>query len=382
MNTSLPLFLSGPDWTCCFSPGDREKLVFKHAGRELLAVSGISLGKVDESSAYCSKSKKHEAVDLLSCSLHMVNTLPFGPEPTITRSCEISGNHAVVTTDCELRHKMELCALEVDNLVVKGEWTRIGVVKITNPIPSVRDIEWHEVGQGGHFRLELNQIPLLMLFERSDKLMLEIGNGDDLWRWFNTSIFPGSSQSVVIESAEGGISLRRIVARWENDSIVGSRKYRFNWYFSWEAPGREYFKCGDDMGSGKSGDCESFRFPEGDVPAQLAACHGGGNLGVSCLHSPAVSGIFRSIIRSALGNARPRNIVIDNLTVPLCESAAHLERPQKQLLLHWNMLRIFDHWLWANKQLKNSGVSFYAIPAGDGKIFSVLPSVRGLSEIR
>ncbi|HCE42388.1 MAG TPA: hypothetical protein DET40_02425 [Lentisphaeria bacterium] len=381
MNISQPVILDGPDWTCCFSPGDREKLVFKYAGRELLAVSGISLGKVDESSAYCTKSQKHEAADLLNSSFHTVNTLPFGSEPTITRTCEISGNHAVITTDCDMRHKMEVASFEVDNLVVKGEWTRIGVVKISNPIPSIGDIEWHDVGQGGDFRLELDHMPLLILFERSDKFMVEVGNGDDLWRWLNTSVFPGSSQSVVIEKTDGGIGLRRIVAKWDECTIMGSRQYRFNWYFSWEAPGKEYFKRRDDA-SGKSDDGEYFRFPEGDVPMQLAACHGSRNLNVSCLHSPAVSGIFRSIIRSALGNSEPRNIVIENLTVPLCENAAHLERPQKQVLLHWNMLRIFDHWLWANKQLKNSGVSFYALPAGDGKIFSVLPSVRGLSEIR
>jgi len=384
MNISQPLILNGPEWTCCFAPGDREKLVFKYAGSELLAISGMSFGKVDESSAYCTKSKKHESTDLLSCSLQTVNVLPFGSEPAITRSCEISGNHAVITTDCDMRHKMEVGAFEVDNLVLKGEWTRVGFVKISNPIPSVGDIEWHDLGKGGGFRLELDQIPLLMLFERDDKFMLEIGNGDDLWRWLNTLIFPGSSQSVVIESTGGGISLRRIVAKWGNDTIAGSRNYRFSWYFSWEAPGMEYFKCGEDAHgneSGKSNAGEYFRFPEGDVPLNLAACHGNRNLGVSCFHSPAVSGIFRSIIRSALGNSRSRNIVIENLTVPLCENAAHLERPQKQVLLHWNMIRIFDQWLWANKQLNNSGASFYAVPAADGKIFSVLPSVRGLSAI-
>ncbi|HBC86575.1 MAG TPA: hypothetical protein DCZ94_06440 [Lentisphaeria bacterium] len=384
MNISQPLLLEGPEWACLFSPGERERLSFKCAGTDLLSISGMAFGKFDESSAYCGKLKKHEAIDGLNCSLEAVNVLPYGSEPTVTRKCDIAGNHAVVTTDFELRSKMEADAFEVDNLLVKGTWTRVGVVRISNPVPALSDIQWHELDEDRPFHLELKQIPLLMLFERQDKFMLEIGNGDDLWRWLNTSLFPQSTQSVVIEKAQGGISLRRKVAVWEVDAVIFSRSYRFNWYFAWELPGRKYLGCGDEPGGhGKGSEgMEYFKFPEGEVPQQLAACHGNRNLGVSCFHSPAVSGIFRDIIRASAGKSQGKSIVLGNLSVPLCDSAAHLERPQRQLLLHWNMTRLFDYWLWANKHLKNSGSTFYAVPAKNDRIFSVLPSIRGLSQVR
>ncbi len=375
MNVTQPLLIDGPDWTCYFSPGDREKLVFKSSGQEIFSIFGMSFGKFDETAAYCSKSKKHEAIDTLNSSMETVNVLPFGSEPTVTRKCEIAGNHGIVMTDFDLRSKIELPAFEVDNLILKGVWSRIGVVRISSPLPLADDIRWHAVEEGKPFRLELDAVPLLLLFERNDGFRLEIGTGDDIWRWLNTSLFPGSSQSVVIEKKDGGISLARRLAVWSNDTLIIPRKYRFSWYFAWERPGMKFYEAV------KTDDVDYFTFPEGDVPQQLAACCDGRNLGVSCFHSPAVSGIFRSLVRAALGSRNSKDLVIGNLTVPLCDTAAHLERPQRQLLMHWNMARIFDHWLWANKQLRNSGASFYAVPAKNDMIFHSLPSVRGLSEI-
>ncbi len=377
MNISQPLLIEGQDWTCYFSPGDREKLVFKSSGTELLSVHGMAFGKFDESSSCCRKSKKHEAIDGLNSSFETVNVMPFGSEPAITRKCEISGNHASVTTDFDLRSRMEAGVFEVDNILVRGEWSRIGTLMVSSPVPMADEIRWHDAG--ARLSLELDGIPLILLFERADGTRLEIGSGDDLWRWLNTAAFPGSSQSVVIEKIKEGIYIRRRVAAWSSDAVIMARQYRFSWYFAWETSGMKFL--GGDGNMPAAADAEIFTFPEGEVPQQLAACHGGRNLGVSCFHSPAVSGIFRSLIRSVLGSQKPRDLVIGNLVVPLCETAAHLERPQRQQLLHWNMTRFFDHWLWANKQLRNSGVSFYAIPAMDGKVFPLLPSVKGLSRI-
>lgn len=376
MNISQPVLLEGQDWTCYFSPGDREKLVFKCSGADMLAVHGMAFGKFDESSSYCSKSKKHVSIDGLNSSMETLNVLPFGSEPSITRKCELAGNHAVVTTDFDLRTRMEAASIEVDNLIVRGEWARVGVLGISSPLPESREISWHDAG--GRLRLELDRIPLLLLFERTDGCRLEIGSGDDLWRWHNAASFPGSEQSMVVEKTKEGISVRRKVAAWTADAVILPRKYRFSWYFAWETAAMEFLP---DAIVSSGADAEVFTFPVGEVPQQLAACHGGRNLGVSCFHSPAVSGIFRSLVRSVLGSQKPRNVIISDLTVPLCETAAHLERPQRQLLLHWNMTRFFDHWLWANKQLRNSGVSFYAIAAKDSKVFPSLPSVKGLSRI-
>ncbi len=379
MNISQPLLLEGPDCTCLFSPVEREKLRFRHGGNDLLSISGIGFGKFDESSAYCAKSKKHESIDGLNTSLETVNIMPFGSEPSITRKCEMAGNHVVITTDFDLRSRIEVGSLEIDNLIIKGTWAKIGIMKISSPVPGLADMQWHDVSGRENFRIELTQIPLLLVLENCDGFKIEIGSGDDLWRWTNISVFPEARQSMVLEKADDGISLIRKVACWDLDTAIIPRKYRFSWYFAWEKPGRKYLKR---LQNDDAKDMEYFRFPEGDVPQQLAAFHEGRNLGVSCYHSPSVSGIFRDLIRSFAGSAKGGDIVLANLSVPLCENAAHLERPQKQQLLHWNMTRLFTHWLWANKQLKNSGSRFFAITEDKESIFSILPSVRGLSEIR
>jgi hypothetical protein len=388
MNIVEPLILNGADWTASFNALSGQKMIFSCAGRELLSLSGMVFGKIEEASGYCVKCRQHESIDLLNKSAEIVNVIPFGSEPQIVRQFEFAGNRAKITTDFHLKAPMEAESFEVDNILVKGSWAKIGVLKIGKPLPETSDIEWHAVGKDSLWKLVIEDIPLIILFEGNDGTRLEIGTGDDIWRWLQTETFPETTASIVFEKTNGGVSIRRIFAKWTETGTIAPRKYRFTWYFAWETPDRKYFTCGEDefsvfSFSGKnkilSDGNKCFKFPDGELPELFAARFANDLTGAPCFHSSPVSGLFRDWVRSAAAIKDGRPLVLGNLKASLCDSAPHLERPQKQKLLHWNMIRIFDFCLWANKQLRYSDSSFYILPEGNGKVYSSLPSVKGMS---
>ena len=390
MNIVEPLILNGGDWTASFNAASGQKMVFSCADREILSLSGMVFGRIEEASGYCVKCRQHESIDLLNKSAEIVNVIPFGSEPQIVRQFEFAGNHAKITTDFDLKAPMEAESFEIDNLLVRGSWTKTGILKINKPLPETSDIEWHAVGKDLSWKLVIADVPLVILFEGDDGTRLEIGMGDDIWRWRQTETFPETTASIVIERTAGGISVRRIFAKWRETGTIAPRKYRFTWYFAWETPGRKYFTCAGGGFSefsfaGKNkilpAGNKCFKFPDAELPELFAARFADNPTGAPCFHSSPVSGLFRDWVRSAAAIKDGRPLVLGNLKVSLCDSAPHLERPQKQKLLHWNMIRIFDFHLWANKQLRYSDSSFYILPEGDGKIFPNLPSVKGMSRL-
>jgi hypothetical protein len=236
--------------------------------------------------------------------------------------------------------------------------------------------------------LVTDEIPLVVLFERNDGTRLEIGTGDDIWRWRQTETFPETTASIVFEKTNGGISVRRIFAKWNESGTIAPRKYRFTWYFAWENPEKEYFVCNgeeftefsfSDKNKISSGGNKYYKFPDMELPEIFSAKFADKPTAAPCFHSSPVSGLFRDWVRSAAAIKDGRPLVLGNLKVSLCDLASHLERPQKQKLLHWNMIRVFDFHLWANKQLRYSDSPFFILPSGNGKICPSLPSVKGLS---
>ncbi len=390
MNIVEPLILTDGDWTASFNAVSGQKMVFSCAGREILSLSGMVFGIIEEASGYCIKCRQHESVDLLNKSAEIVNVIPFGSEPQITRQFEFAGNRAKITTDFVLKAPMEAGSFEIDNLMVKGAWAKIGILKIGKPLSETSDIEWHAVGRDSSWKLAVEEIPLVILFEGDDGTKLEIGTGDDVWRWLQTETFPGTTASIVFEKASGGISVRRIFAKWNETGTIAPRKYRFTWYFAWEIPGRKYFTC-DAAGfsefsfSGKNkilpGGGKYFKFPDRELPEMYSARFAGNPAGAPCFHAPPVSGLLRDWVRAVAAIKDGRPLVLGNLKVSLCDAAPHLERPQKKTLLHWNMIRVLDFHLWANKQLRYSNSFFYILPEGNGKVYPILPSVKGLSNI-
>ncbi len=388
MNIVEPLILSSGDWTASFNTVSGQKMIFSCAGRELLSLSGMVFGKIEEASGYCVKCKQHESIDLLNKSAEIVNVIPFGSEPQIVRQFEFAGNHAKITTDFELKAPMEAESFEIDNILARGSWTKIGILKIHKPLPETSDIEWHPISKESGWKLVIEDIPLVILFEGNDGTRLEIGTGDDIWRWRQTETFAETTASIIFEKASGGISVRRVFAKWRETGIIAPRKYRFTWYFSWEIPDKKYFICSGDKFSefsfsGKNkvspAGTRCFKFPETDLPELFTAKFADNPTGAPCFHSSPVSGLFRDWVRSAAAIKDGKPLVLGNLKVSLCDLASHLERPQKQKLLHWNMIRIFDFYLWANKQLRYSDSSFYILPEMNGKVYSILPSVKGMS---
>jgi hypothetical protein len=388
MNIVEPLILNSGDWIASFNSVSGQKMVFSCAGRELLSLFGMAFGIIEETSGYCVKCRQHESIDLLNKSAEIVNVIPFGSEPQIVRQFEFAGNHAKITTDFELKVPMDAGSFEIDNFLAKGSWAKVGILKIDKPLSDTSDIEWHTVAKDSSWTLTVEDIPLIVLFEGNDGTKLEIGTGDDLWRWRQTETFPGTTASIVFEKTNGGISVRRVFAKWNETGTIAPRKYRFTWYFAWETPDKKYFTCNGDKlaefsffekNKISSAGNKCFKFPDGNLPELFAARFADNPTGVPCFHSSPVSGLFRDWVRSAAAIKDGRPLVLGNLKVSLCDAASHLERPQKQKLLHWNMIRVFDFYLWANKQLKYSNSSFFILPDASGKIYSILPSVRGLS---
>jgi hypothetical protein len=75
----------------------------------------------------------------------------------------------------------------------------------------------------------------------------------------------------------------------------------------------------------------------------------------------------------------PDTLCLTGITPDICSAAAHLERPQRGVLHHWDLPDLFDFHAWANRQLFPRGRRLLIFPA-PGEIFSRLPALIGMGD--
>jgi hypothetical protein len=91
-----------------------------------------------------------------------------------------------------------------------------------------------------------------------------------------------------------------------------------------------------------------------------------------------VRNALRRWVRAQAGTpGTPDTLCLVGVNPGVCSAAAHLERPQRHVLHHWDLPDLFDFYTWANRQLLPHGRRLLIFPS-PGEIFSRLPALIGM----
>ncbi|MDD4816770.1 MAG: hypothetical protein PHI85_02225 [Victivallaceae bacterium] len=290
---------------------------------------GVAANGFQEIDGLPAKSRAHVAADHISGSLETETVLPLGPELKVRRTIELSGGMASVTVDIS---GGVVRSLELDRFVLAGKWKEMRVF-------DGAAFKTSDISVPGK---KVFQLPLCAItFEAADGRRFEFGCADDFWRYSAPEKLGGGRAELTVEIKSGSIEISRKLFHFPDEAVLQNRPWRFSWYFAW--PNRA-----DEPAPAEATtiDMAAMALPE----SGLTAAENGVRLAAPCLLSASCRKQLRRDIRAAAGNLR-----IVNLNPGLCFDPAHLERPARGSLCHWDFLELFALRLWAGRRTAENG---------------------------
>ncbi len=197
------------------------------------------------------------------------------------------------------------------------------------------------VGQQLEFSLPL----IALTFATNDGRKFELGCADDFWRYQAPEQLGSSPAILTIEVGENEIVIKRQIIMFPDDETVNVpfRQWRFSWYFAWQVAANDVAIEAQEL------DINSIEFPEN----ANRVSDSGKATNCCCLLSPPARKTLRKVVRSC-----NNSLTISNLKAGFCYNPAHLERPKKGALKHWDLTECLEFKLWAVRQQASKSCSF------------------------
>ena len=371
---------SNDNWSTRIEPGTGTPLVFQLDGKELMMIKGAGFSSVmHEKSSEPKKNRLHESVDGLSRRVEMESNIPFGSEPRIRRSLDFYGNYCKVICDLEMFHLTPIEYVSIDPLAILEVPVRVGIIPIPVAGEGIGHIDWIDNPAGIVYSSD--KPFLIALFEFADGKVLEIGTGDDLWRWLSAETEPDLSAEFTIEVDESGVSVVRKILTWPERTMVERRTRRCKWYFAWgnkpELETPDTMTAAFDMNTvpENGSQAASYDFSMAEFPDFINVIAGESTFPFPCFHSTALLKRIRKWIRSVAGTTPGCQVELCNVEPHLCDSAIHLDRGKLKQILHWDIMSMIDFRNWADQQLRKHDGGFSIIPPAGG-VAALLPSMN------
>ncbi len=309
--------LTGPDFE--FGPAAPKLLQLSlWSGSAGLGFGTAAVNGFNEDAGLLKKVRWHGAADGLSVSMELETLLPFGAEFRITRKMELWDGAGMVSFDVNAGMGGRIQSLELEPLELSGDWRELRLVRdpaapeTVEVLPLTAEKQTVYAAPAPFFRL--------VAVDHSDR-MLEVGTGDDWWRWN----LPEANGEFHVEADRGSVTIRRralqLVVTEEQQPT--KRPYRFTWYFAWSAGAADAAPEAEAWASG--------------APAP-------------CLKAAATQRLLKKHIRQA-----DSDVVLAATPSVNCTDAGHLERPDKGELAHHDAMERARFYLWSNRQLARQG---------------------------
>jgi hypothetical protein len=286
---------------------------------------------------------------------------PFGAELALRQTIRYAANHARITTDLRWKKGASLKKeMAIGSARLPGKWDKVLVLQADGEPPS-----WQALTPGTFQRF--SPLPLSLAFRNQQGQSLEIGTGDDLWRWQNGLLPQAQSDAPYIELSiqSDGILLQRLVTINPNEEecFPEPRDYRFTSFLAWSAPAleqdagplhepialeirrheglsrKQLLDCGNNP-------CVSLDFNQLELPRQAKHSLGQGY----CWESKITQKSVRRLIRQLADFSKTGYLQITGgLTPGLCDDPVHCSRKNKTL--HWDLSAILDLTSWTQQRL-------------------------------
>lgn len=327
--------IAGDDFSARMTAEGATAFELDVAGKTRLKIGRVCCGAFSETNALLQKLRRHTAVDRLSASFEAETVLPFGCEYQISRKVEICDGFADWTLDVRALNYGLIEALSLEELFFCGPWTNVeflifGENAFRTVIPGSEKAELYRA----------EEIPWIVRLTAADGVRIEFLTGADLWRHRSARHLPGAHCEFALTGNADEIKMERNVLRFDPETSIEKRPWRFSNLIAWENPGRQLRVA--------PGACDDGSETRIDLAAEK----------VACLSSSAGRKFMRSTIRRAANN-----LIFENASPSLCFDAAHLGRPAKKQLEHCDADDFIHFYLWGSRQLAANGFSLQMQPA-------------------
>lgn len=352
--------VSGDSWS--FRPGDGRNTLWvlrdTRRGRDLCRFGGCTLNRLPETDALCTRFRRHGRSDESGAEVETVSGYPFGGEAQIRRQYTLHDGFMDICVDGKPGRGEAVRGFELDRLVLPGEWSSVRIAA-ERPAPGealqmLTELDAECVGT----LWEGTEVPLVIVLAAPDGAMLEIGAGDDLWKLPQDP--ETCPRSIKLErGASGDLTLVRTLLNWPDDAAAERRTWRFRYYLAWS----------DGRRREPIGKFRRIELADWNVPAEGRADNAAS--GAVCWHSPAARKALRKQLRLEAAGAGTDHLTLAVEPPALCDAAAHLERPKREKLPHWNLTEMAAFHDWASRQLAPRR---FRMEFPSGSIFRDLPS--------
>lgn len=309
---------------------------------------------------------------------------PNGPE--CSQTYRYSGNSVRVTWDFNWpKGVIPKKPFEVGSCHLEGKWRRLYVVeeslKGQNGIGT-----WMPLSEGQ--TLELQEMPLSLVFERENGMRLEYSLGFDVWRW-RYGLGMVNSVPLTVAVNESGIDIiRRLCDAGTETSFPEAREYRFMAILAWSWPGMpdvaaEAFeeahgslsvnKEGLDLARLNGNTVVRANFSE--LPCAESAYKlslAGERMSIPCFEHKFAINAFKRVIRQLASFSSTGTLVLEGLIPGVCYDGAHCDKKGKRV--HWDLQSIITLAAWA----KNALGSGWQISCAQPEEWKELPSLSGI----
>ncbi len=358
---------------------------FEHKDFSLLS-EPIELGALNEGIGLLKKNRFHKLKYDNSLTLESEILLPFGSEPAVCKTIDFINNYAKITTDLQLKGAFPMNKISFGKVVLKAKWTKYAIVDLYSQ--KIETLSWNKINDVSE--LYSSSIPFrVMLLETEDGTRLEIGTGDDIWRWLGAK--DKNANSLFSVTKEGDtITINRDTYLWDEETTFSSQNIRFNWYFSWvlkddlseniyQNKEIKSLPTAKDKSSWNNFSNYIWRLDTIENENWLSSINGESSDDI-CMSSSVIKRL-KKVIRSIKSNANEDIFCLVGITPQLCDNPSHLERKQKKQLLHWNINKILDFYLWATKQLLDKNSQLVIISEKES-VYNQFPSICSMRKDR
>ena len=300
--------------------GKESAAIFRN-GEKRLSFGRVLCGKFSEVGALEKKLRIHPNQDNFSADLESANVIPFGCEYEISRDTHTASGFMRLVTDIRAVNFGRVGDVTLEEVRFHGEISKVTLFICGKSEP----VEFS--GKLPEVLYEGSEPILLVTVTYSDNSKVDFGCGSDVWRLRSAADMEGVEALFTLKMEDELVLTRRPLI-YGADTVIEQRPWRFKSIIAWSD--------GEENASEISEDCGKFR----NAPCMLEA---------------SARRQFRRTVRRS-----ETDLVCTDSLPAVCTDAAHLEKPDKKELIHFDLEEYFTSYVWANRQLgrKDKGFRF------------------------
>ncbi|HOK05543.1 MAG TPA: hypothetical protein PLN24_09845, partial [Victivallales bacterium] len=349
------------DWNSEFFPESGNNIVAKFAINKTVGFSldAVSIDNFSEDTGINAKVRIHNSSYPSEYTVETASIIPnFNTK--VFRTFEITNNFFQIITDVQIANGICANSFSVDQMQLTENWNLDAVLL------------WDEKSNLPFWQKKPESFksgtPFLSALFSCENRILEIGTGDDLWRWINSRSVENAKSMFSIKKENAVWKIRRKLLLYKEKSIFPCKNMRLSSYFFISDPNKRKGLNDNLFNDTELNLTDSIWNDDSKISWRGVLYNS------PCWFSNSFRKRIKKTIRTLHDKKDIQTVSFSGIELFICDSASHLNRGNNKKLPHWNILEINKFRKWANRQLLQKGIKINLIPRKDS-VASYLPSL-------